>query len=78
MSREPPVRRERSSQLELIVVFLLLAMIISPIIRQTTAELNRSLGTTWPFAFAHCRVVTTPGCDRTDPMLPASNRLGWR
>ena len=41
---------------------LVATVAIAPMVRTVTAELNQTIGRTWPFADAHCRVLATPGC----------------
>lgn len=48
--------------LGMIATALAVALAIAPLVRGTTAELTRTLGTAWPFALAHCHVASTPGC----------------
>ena len=39
-------------------------MLVAPIVRHVSAELNQSLGTQFcPFSLAHCRTPAMPGCD---------------
>lgn len=46
-----------------VAVALAVALIVSPVVRTTTIELNNSVGRTWPFSMRHCLTSRTPGCD---------------
>ena len=48
---------------KLIATGLAAAMLVAPIVRHVSAELNQSLGTQFPFSLAHCRTPAMPGCD---------------
>ena len=45
-----------------IAVALGLALILAPIIRNLTSDLNGSVGRAWPFSLTRCAAVETPGC----------------
>jgi hypothetical protein len=45
---------------------LILALVLSPVVRTVTSELNHSLGHAWPFSLSHCHVSATPGCNEDD------------
>ena len=55
-----------------IAISMLIAMGLSMIVRPVTAELNRTLGTVWPFSLVHCQ-TKSPGCN-----APCPTRLAQR
>ena len=47
-------------------VALVIALALSPAIREVTAGLTGTLGERWPFVLEHCRSLDTPGCQRAE------------
>ncbi len=45
-----------------VAVALGLALVVAPMVRNVTAELNNTVGRAWPFSLVRCVAVTTPGC----------------
>ena len=48
-----------------VAVALGLALVVAPIVRTVTSELNGTVGRAWPFSLARCVVLATPGCADT-------------
>ena len=46
------------------VFCVLVAMAVSMVARPFTAELNRTVGTVWPFSTVHCLHGDEPGCEK--------------
>ncbi len=40
----------------------LIALMLSPVVRSLTAELDGTLGQSWPFSLTRCHAPETPGC----------------
>lgn len=49
-----------------VVAALMLALIVSPVIRTATIELNNSVGRAWPFSLTYCHARASPGCDAAE------------
>jgi len=45
-----------------VAVALGLALVVAPMVRNVTSELNGTVGRAWPFSLARCAVLATPGC----------------
>jgi len=45
-----------------VAVALGLSLVVAPMVRNVTAELNDTVGRAWPFWLARCAVLATPGC----------------
>jgi len=46
-------------------VALGLALVMAPMVRNVTAELNNTVGQAWPFSLSRCISPATPGCADT-------------
>jgi len=45
-----------------VAVALGLALVVAPMVRNVTSELNGTVGRAWPFSLARCVSLATPGC----------------
>ncbi len=55
--------RDRTTEtLFSVVAAFVVALVLSPVVRSFTVELNHSVGQVWPFSMSHCHVASTPGC----------------
>lgn len=44
-------------------VALVLALVLAPVVRTVTAELDEHLGRVWPFSLTRCHTPSSPSCD---------------
>lgn len=52
-----------------------IALVMAPVVRSVTGELNNTVGRAWPFSLARCVSPATPGCD-PGMERPAEGRPG--
>ncbi len=49
-----------------VLTVLMLAALLSTVVRAVTAGSNQTLGRIWPFSLARCQSPFTPGCGGPD------------
>ncbi len=55
-----------------IALWLTIALVAAPMVRNVTAELNDTVGRAWPFSMARCQALASPGChDQSPPTVMA-------
>ena len=55
-----------------VAVAFAVALVLTPVVRTLTIELDSSVGRAWPFSMRHCLTRDTPGCAGTGAVRTAS------